>query len=144
MGTELFIRQLLYSYLYPFLLFMMKSLVITQLLLVFSGSVIGDGCCRSKVVEGSTYTLQGEEDTSSFSCVDRCAYTKEGEANSKYCFADGDLQVECKDTTGGVADTTPSGAEAATTASSSETTIAAGCKCGVKRTSRIVGGTETE
>merc|ERR1711892_1242132 len=87
----------------------MKYLVITQLLLVFSGSVIGDGCCRSKVVEGSTYTLQGEEDTSSFSCVDRCTYTKEGEANSKFCFADGDLQVECKDSTGGVADTTPSG-----------------------------------
>merc|ERR1712106_655808 len=146
MGTELFIRQLLYSYLYPFLLFMMKSLVITQLLLVFSGSVIGDGCCRSKVVEGSTYTMQGEEDTSSFSCVDRCTYTKVGEANSKYCFANGDLQAECKDTTEGVPDTTPSGggAEAATTASSSETTTAAGCKCGVKRTSRIVGGTETE
>merc|ERR1711892_295988 len=35
-------------------------------------------------------------------------------------------------------------AEAASTASSSETTTAAGCKCGVKRTSRIVGGTETE
>jgi len=146
MGTELYICQLLYSYLYPFILFMMQYLVITQLLLVFSGSVIGDGCCRSKVVEGSTYTLQGEEDTSSFSCVDRCTYTKEGEANSKYCFADGDLQVECKDSTGGVADTTPSGggAEAATTASSSETTTASGCKCGVKRTSRIVGGTETE
>merc|ERR1740136_207021 len=87
----------------------MKSLVITQLILAFSGSVIGDGCCRSKVVEGSTYTLQGEEDTSSFSCVDRCTYTKEGEANSKFCFADGDLQVECKDSTGGVADTTPGG-----------------------------------
>merc|ERR1740124_792396 len=109
----------------------MKSLVITQLILAFSGSVIGDGCCRSKVVEGSTYTMQGEEDTSSFSCVDRCTYTKEGEANSKYCFADGELQVECKDTTGGVADPTPSGggAEAATTASSSETTTASGCKC---------------
>merc|ERR1712106_1021679 len=109
MGTELFICQLLHSYLYHFLLFMMKSLVIIQLMLVFSDSVIGDGCCRSKVVEGFTYTMQGEEDTSSFSCVDRCTYTKEGEANSKYCFANGDLQVECKDTTGGVADTTPSG-----------------------------------
>merc|ERR1712106_383328 len=144
MGTELFIRQLLYSYLYPFLLFMMKSLVITQLLLVFSGSVIGDGCCRSKAVEGSTYTLQGEEDTSSFSCVDRCTYTKEGEANSKYCFADGDLQVECKDSTGGVANTTPSGGGGGATTSSSGASASAGCKCGIKRTSRIVGGTETE
>merc|ERR1711892_581165 len=108
MGTELFLSTVIFLFI-SFILFMMKYLVITLLMLVFSGSVIGDGCCRSKVVEGSTYTLQGEEDTFSFSCVDRCTYTKEGEANSKYCFADGDLQVECKDTTGGVADTTPSG-----------------------------------
>ena len=49
------------------------------------------------MVGGSTYALKGEEDTSTFSCMDKCTYAKEGEENSKYCFAVGDLQVECKD-----------------------------------------------
>ena len=49
---------------------------------------------------GATYSLLGEEDTSAFSCMDKCTYKKEGEADSKYCFATGDLQTECKDTAG--------------------------------------------
>ena len=49
--------------------------------------VLGAGCCEKKVVGGSIYTLIGEEDTSTFSCMDKCTYSKEGEANSKYCFA---------------------------------------------------------
>merc|ERR1719312_1118564 len=32
--------------------------------------------------------------------MDKCTYKKEGEADSKYCFATGDLQTECKDTAG--------------------------------------------
>ena len=43
--------------------------------------------------------MLGEEDTSSFSCIDKCTYAKEGEANSKYCFGAGDLPAECKDST---------------------------------------------
>ena len=49
------------------------------------------------LVGGDTYTLLGEEDTSTYSCMDECTYSKEGEANSKYCFAEGDLEEECKD-----------------------------------------------
>ena len=29
--------------------------------------------------------------------MDKCTYAKEGETNSKYCFAVGDMQPECKD-----------------------------------------------
>ena len=65
------------------------------------------------MVGGATYTMLGEEDTSSFSCIDKCTYAKEGEANSKYCFGAGDLPAECKDSTpsngGGTAGTTAAG-----------------------------------
>jgi len=132
-------------------------------MLLYSNSAAGQGCCKMKVVGGATYTLLGEEDTSVFSCLDKCTYKKEGEADSKYCFAEGDLQTECKDTAGSppatagapAGPTTASAGGAATPASvggaatpssaaGGATTTAAGCKCGKKRTSRIVGGTETE
>ena len=63
-------------------------------------NISGEECCKNKVVGGATYSLLGEEDTSAFSCMDKCTYKKEGEADSKYCFATGDLQTECKDTAG--------------------------------------------
>jgi len=139
------------------------SLPSVLLVLLYSTSAAGQGCCKMKVVGGATYTLLGEEDTSAFSCLDKCTYKKEGEADSKYCFAEGDLQTECKDTAGSppatagapAAPTTASAGGAATPASAGgaatpasnaggATTTAAGCKCGKKRTSRIVGGSETE
>jgi len=139
------------------------SLPSLLLVLLYSMSAAGQGCCKMKVVGGATYTLLGEEDTSAFSCLDKCTYKKEGEADSKYCFAEGDLQTECKDTAGSppatagapAAPTTASAGGAATPASvggaatpssaaGGATTTAAGCKCGKKRTSRIVGGSETE
>jgi len=139
------------------------SLPSLLLVLLYSNSAAGQGCCKMKVVGGATYTLLGEEDTSAFSCLDKCTYKKEGEADSKYCFAEGDLQTECKDTAGSppatagapAAPTTASAGGAATPASvggaatpssaaGGATTTAAGCKCGKKRTSRIVGGSETE
>ena len=79
--------------------------------------VLGAGCCEKKVVGGSIYTLIGEEDTSTFSCMDKCTYSKEGEANSKYCFAAGDLQVECK----GSSTATAGGATPATAGGSAPT-----------------------
>ena len=88
---------------------------------------IGAGCCENKIVGGSTYTLRGEEDTSSFSCLDKCTYSKEGEADSKYCFAAGDLLVECKGSSSGNA----SGATAATADGSAPTTAGSGMQYGV-------------
>ena len=56
---------------------------------------------------GATYKFIGEEDTSFFSCLDKCTYMKEGEANSKYCFAAGnDGENKCMDSEA----TTPSAA----------------------------------
>merc|ERR1719468_455184 len=84
------------------------------LVLLYSASAAGEECCKNKVVGGATYSLLGKEDTSAFSCMDKCTYKKEGEADSKYCFATGDLQTECKDTAGSPPATAPA---APTTAS---------------------------
>ena len=86
---------------------------------------LGSGCCEKKIVGGTTYRLIGEEDTSTFSCMDKCTYSKEGEADSKYCFASGDLQVECKGsgTAGGA---TAGGATANTAGGAAQTTAGSG------------------
>jgi hypothetical protein len=61
--------------------------------------------------------------------MDKCTYAKEGEANSKYCFAAGDLQVECKGSSsanaGGAAPTAAGGA-APTNAGGAAPTTAGG------------------
>merc|ERR1711892_641661 len=123
----------------------MKNLIILLLIEL----VLGEECCKEKEVGGVNYRYLGKEDTTAYSCVDKCAYMKEGEENSKYCFADGDMEPKCKDAGatagqggGGVAGPTQaSGGGVGATTSSSGASASAGCKCGVKRTSRIVGGT---
>merc|ERR1719167_1266504 len=44
-------------------------------------------CCRKKKVGSFSYTLFGFNDTSSFGCADNCVYSKDNEANSRYCFS---------------------------------------------------------
>merc|ERR1711970_667840 len=134
MGQNSFICQLLHIFLLIYLylshlviimIMLGTSLPSLLLVLLYSNSAAGQGCCKMKVVGGATYTLLGEEDTSTFSCLDKCTYKKEGEADSKYCFAEGDLQTECKDTAGSppatagapAAPTTASAGGAATPAS---------------------------
>merc|ERR1711892_1476650 len=88
----------------------MKNLIILLLIEL----VLGEECCKEKEVGGVNYRYQGEEDTAAYSCIDKCAYMKEGEENSKYCFADGDMEPKCKDSgptadRGGVAGPTQAG-----------------------------------
>merc|ERR1719234_2563877 len=57
-------------------------------------------CCKEKIVGGVRYLNIGYDPTgrtTNFQCLSPCLFEKEGEAGSKYCFAAGDLRVECKD-----------------------------------------------
>jgi len=57
-------------------------------------------CCKEKIVGGDRYLNIGYDPTGKtmqFQCLSPCLFEKEGEAGSKYCFAAGDLRVECKD-----------------------------------------------
>merc|ERR1712123_480481 len=116
-------------------------------------------CCDSKDVGGVSYSLVGQMDTTAYQSLNNCIYVKDQDPTVKFCFASGDLQVGCtedefqgsdKPPMGGSdkppmegTDKPPTAAGGATT-SSSGASASAGCKCGIKRTSRIVGGTETE
>jgi len=139
-------------------------------------------CCDTKTVGGVTYSLIGQMDTKMYNCLSDCIYMKEGQEGGKFCFAMGDLQVECNDEEMEGSEKPPMGGSEMPPMEGSEmppmegsemppmegsekppmegsekppvgegasaapgaTTTAAGCKCGKKRTSRIVGGSETE
>merc|ERR1712215_177734 len=63
------------------------------------GCVAGDAhapCCTQKTVGGVSYILVKEGDTSNYNCLTNCMYTKET-GGPLYCFAAGDLEVECGD-----------------------------------------------
>merc|ERR1712215_166268 len=65
------------------------------------GCVAGDAhapCCTQKTVGGVSYILVKEGDTSNYNCLTNCMYTKET-GGPLYCFAAGDLEVECGDST---------------------------------------------
>merc|ERR1712106_372141 len=118
-------------------------------------------CCDSKDVGGVSYSLVGQMDTTAYQCLNNCIYVKDQEPTVKFCFASGDLQVECTEDEFQGSDKPPMGGSdkpptegtdkppteapaGGATTSSSGASASAGCKCGIKRTSRIVGGTETE
>jgi len=54
-------------------------------------------CCDTKTVGGVTYSLIGQMDTKMYNCLSDCIYMREGQEGQKFCFAMGDLQVECND-----------------------------------------------
>merc|ERR1719167_247058 len=154
-------------------------------------------CCESKEVGGVKYMLTGTMDTKAYGCITNCLYETKAKPNMKFCFARGDLEVECLDDGSskppkgdstkpskeetskppmegsskppmdktskppmeetskppmdestkpsmGSSSEKPGAATTAAPAPASPTSASSGCKCGVKRTQRIVGGTETE
>ena len=53
------------------------------------------GCCETKDVGGVGYTLVGQMDTRAYQCLNDCIYVKDEDPDVKFCFAAGDLEVEC-------------------------------------------------
>merc|ERR1712123_110593 len=52
-------------------------------------------CCDSKDVGGVSYSLVGQMDTTAYQCLNNCIYVNDQDPTVKFCFASGDLQVEC-------------------------------------------------
>merc|ERR1719234_208161 len=95
--------------------------------------------------------------TMDLNCLSPCIFEKEDQPGSKYCFAAGDMKVECEDDmeftpTGGPRPTEGEGEEGPDGGDNGVTEGPNGgvtgdggsCKCGIKKTTRIVGGSETE
>jgi len=54
-------------------------------------------CCESKEVGGVKYMLTGTMDTKAYGCTTNCLYETKAKPDMKFCFAPGDLEVECLD-----------------------------------------------
>merc|ERR1719234_874408 len=110
--------------------------------------------------------------TMDLNCLSPCIFEKEDQPGSKYCFAAGDMKVECEDDmeftpTGGPRPTEgpegngatdegeegpngvtngPDGGDNAggVTGDGGPVTSNGTCRCGIKKSQRIVGGNEAE
>jgi len=123
-----------------------------QLLLLLSFALSGckaSDCCMTKEVGGIIYEFHHLADEIFGNCLDACIYTKNQDNSTTFCFGFGDDVPFCKDpTTAGpttMTTTAAPGTTAAGTTGGATTSAASGtCKCGMKKTTRIVGGSETE
>jgi len=122
--------------------------------LIVGSLALQDHCCTLKRVGGVTYSLlpsgafNGEVPAR---CLNDCVYREytgaPRDSYRKFCFAAGDLPTECLYDPWTTAQSTHG---PWTTAQSSQGPWSTGppvhgtCKCGIKKTRRIVGGTETE
>merc|ERR1719361_1696006 len=98
-----------------------------------------------------SYYLMSENDSRCW--TNGCVYTKEGASSDElYCFDAGDFAVYPCDSMGSspqytensppMMSSTATAPTSSPTAPTSSPTSGSGCKCGVEKTSRIVGGSE--
>merc|ERR1711936_193574 len=118
-------------------------------------------CCDQKMVGEDRYFNIGYDHngmTFNLNCLSPCIFEKEDQPGSKYCFAAGDMKVECEDDMDYTPTNRPRPTGEMTEGPDGETDgmtddgmtedpngVTGGtCKCGMKKTTRIVGGSETE
>merc|ERR1712172_111986 len=126
-------------------------------------------CCDQKMVGDDRYFNIGYDHngmTMDLNCLSPCIFEKEDQPGSKYCFAAGDMKVECEDDmeftpTGGPRPTEGEGEEGpdgdnngvtggggdnngGVTGDGGPVTSNGTCRCGIKKSQRIVGGNEAE
>jgi len=59
-------------------------------------------CCATKTVGGVSYTFVREDSAAmSYSCLSSCVYERDDQPGTAFCFAQGDQQVVCGDSTQG-------------------------------------------
>merc|ERR1711915_615879 len=57
---------------------------------------VPEECCKLKTVGDYNYTLVDVPTNVPSECLNSCAYARDGEPGSKYCFAPGDQPVTCQ------------------------------------------------
>merc|ERR1712107_592779 len=118
-------------------------------------------CCDQKMVGENRYFNIGYDHngmTFDLNCLSPCIFEKEDQPGSKYCFAAGDMKVECEDDMDYTPTNRPRPTGEMTEGPDGETdgmtddgmtedpngvTGASTCQCGLEGTRRIVGGEES-
>jgi len=75
------------------------SIKVCLLGLLFFGrlsSGYGDDCCLRKQVGDFFYTFESNENVDGTNCHSDCVYSRDGDQDSRYCFAHGTLASECQ------------------------------------------------
>merc|ERR1712198_405528 len=73
---------------------------------------MNEKCCKTKTVGGIMYIFMDQMvDPEAYKCINGCVYMPESGSSKKFCFANGDLEVECNDSdmrpTGGMPGMSP-------------------------------------
>merc|ERR1711872_929391 len=73
---------------------------------------MNEKCCKTKTVGGIMYIFMDQMvDPEAYKCINGCVYMPESGSSKKFCFAKGDLEVECNDSdmkpTGGMPGMSP-------------------------------------
>merc|ERR1711878_112961 len=89
-----------------------KMLPLPWLVLVVAHLVfpqpVPPNCCETKTVGGVSYTFVREDTTAiSYSCLSPCVYERDDQPGTGFCFAQGDQQVVCGDSTQGGGEGSP-------------------------------------
>merc|ERR1740128_1133051 len=126
-------------------------MVIIPALLLLPGLALGqptkppgsEECCLEKTVGGVRYLLVGTDSdgqiTKELDCLSPCVFAEEGKPESKFCFARGDMKVECKDDMKLTPPPRPTTAPPPPAGAASGSNSSTGCECAaVPGGSRIV------
>merc|ERR1711872_830407 len=113
---------------------------------------MNEKCCKTKTVGGIMYIFMDQMvDPEAYRCINGCVYMPESGSSKKFCFAKGDLEVECNDSdmrpTGGMPGMSPTdGMPGMSTMDGGmkPTGGVTGCKCGKKKGERIIGGADAD
>merc|ERR1712142_1463618 len=104
-------------------------------------------CCESKEVGGVKYMLTGTMDTKAYGCITNCLYETKAKPDMKFCFAPGDLEVECLDdgtSKPPMDESSKSPMDGSTKPPMGSSSEKPGCKCGKKKGERIIGGADAD
>jgi len=83
-------------------MFPLQWLVLVLVPLVAEAQPAPPNCCATKSVGGVSYTFVREDSAAiSYSCLSSCVYERDDQPGTAFCFAQGDQQVVCGDSTQG-------------------------------------------
>ena len=77
---------------------MLRKYLSLVVLLCSESVSASSSCCATQVVGDKKYNFNSEMDTSSHNCKDNCVYKEDG-SNNMVCFAAGNLEAVCEDST---------------------------------------------
>merc|ERR1712145_31599 len=98
-------------------MFALQWLVLVWWVTLAASQQAPPNCCATKTVGGVDYTFVREDNAAiSYSCLSSCVYERNDQPGTAFCFAQGDQEVVCGDSTQGTTGGSNSGSKGYTQA----------------------------